>query len=193
MRWLIAALAIVSSAGLANAQTANPGFSAPDQKAQSNDETDFNNADQLFVRLLTIGGKSEVDLGLLAADRAGDDSTRSFAKQMANDHSASNLRLAAIVSKAGLEKPPETDAIHQDLHRRLGELRGKALDTAYLGAQVDEHIRTAQILAWEIGAGQNAALKKFAADTLPIVLRHLQHAQDLASSSSKNLADIQTK
>ncbi|PRH89087.1 DUF4142 domain-containing protein [Labrys okinawensis] len=193
MRSVLAAFVLVSSASLANAQAANPGFSAPDQKAQSNDENDFNNADHLFVRLLTIGGKSEVDLGLLAAERATAESTKSFAKQMANDHSAGNLRLAAIVKKTALQKVPETDPAHQDLHRRLGDLRDKAFDHAYLGAQVDEHIRTAQILAWEIGAGQNAELKKFAADTLPTVLAHLQHAQDLVSGSSVDLAETKVK
>jgi putative membrane protein len=44
-----------------------------------------------------------------------------------------------------------------------------------------DHQKTVQLLQWEISFGQNADLQKFAADTLPTVLRHLELAQQLGA------------
>jgi hypothetical protein len=45
--------------------------------------------------------------------------------------------------------------------------------------QQQDHQRTAQLLEYEIGSGENAALQTFAVETLPVVLQHLAMVQDL--------------
>lgn len=54
---------------------------------------------------------------------------------------------------------------------------GAAYDTAYIKAQIVDHQKTAQLLIWEIGSGEDAELQRFAADTLPKVLHHLERAK----------------
>jgi putative membrane protein len=44
---------------------------------------------------------------------------------------------------------------------------------------VQDHQKAAQLLEWEIGSGQDTQLKSFAAETLPVVLQHLQMARNL--------------
>ncbi|MGO4837586.1 DUF4142 domain-containing protein, partial [Rhizobiaceae sp. 2RAB30] len=39
--------------------------------------------------------------------------------------------------------------------------------------------KTAQLLAWEIGSGEDAELQRFAADALPTVIDHLDMATKL--------------
>ena len=41
------------------------------------------------------------------------------------------------------------------------------------------HQKTAKLLAWEIGSGQDSELQRFASDTLPNVLQHLDRAKAL--------------
>lgn len=54
---------------------------------------------------------------------------------------------------------------------------GKDFDIAYLGSMIQDHQRTANLLQWEISNGQNESLKKYAADTLPDVMEHLEMAK----------------
>ena len=42
-----------------------------------------------------------------------------------------------------------------------------------------EHQKTAQLLTWVVGSGQNPVLKAFASKNLPIVLGHLHQVQAL--------------
>ena len=67
------------------------------------------------------------------------------------------------------------------MRENLRKLSGDRFDRAYIASQLQDHQRTAQLLAYEIGSGENADLKSFAEDTLPVVLEHLQMAQDIAT------------
>jgi putative membrane protein len=58
-------------------------------------------------------------------------------------------------------------------------MSGAAFDRAYIAGQVADHQKTAQLLEYEIGSGQDVELKTFASEILPIVLEHLQIAKDI--------------
>ncbi len=62
---------------------------------------------------------------------------------------------------------------------QLEQLSGAEFDRAYLQGQVADHQKAMQLLEWEIGSAQDTALKSFASETLPVVLEHLQLAQDI--------------
>ena len=68
---------------------------------------------------------------------------------------------------------------HQVMRSQLNGLKGGAFDQGYLRAQIMDHQKTAQLLEYEIGAGQSERIKSYAASTLPTVLDHLDHAQRL--------------
>jgi putative membrane protein len=138
-----------------------------------------NTADELFVRLAGVGGLVEVDLGTLAGRKSMSDAVKSFARQMIDDHSKANVRLAAAAKKADIDVPKEPDAEHKAIRARLDQLGQDAFDLAYMNGQVQDHIKTVQLLQWEISSGQNRDIQQFAAETLPTVLAHLQMAQDL--------------
>ena len=46
-----------------------------------------------------------------------------------------------------------------------------------------DHQQTVQLLEFEVGSGQDPALKQFAVQTLPVVMRHLQMAQAIATET----------
>lgn len=147
-----------------------PGVPAPDQP---------NATDRLFSRLATAGGLAEVELGRLAEQKGGSDEVTAFGQRMVADHAKANERLAAVAGEAGIPLPDAPNPEHKALRERLEQLSGRDFDLAYMGGQVRDHIRTAQLLAWEIGSGQDADIQRFAVDTLPAVQEHLRIAQDL--------------
>jgi len=149
-----------------------PGVPAPHE---------LNVPDRVFFRAATVGGLAEVDFGQLAGTSGQSQLIKTFANRMVSDHGKANRQLAALAAADQFPVPSKLDLEHQRLREDLQKLSGEHFDRVYLQSQIQDHQRTAQLLAYEIGAGENADLKAFAEGTLPIVLMHLQMAQDIAT------------
>jgi putative membrane protein len=166
------------------AQIGNPAGTEPDTRQSApgvHAPHQTNAQDQLFAQQAAIGGIAEVALGQLASRKAHNSAVTEFAGLMVQDHGKANEQLAMLARSARIPLPNEPDPEHKAVQARLERLSGVQFDVAYLEAQVQDHQKTAQLLLWEINSGQNAPLQRFASETLPIVLRHLRMAQDLAS------------
>ena len=98
---------------------------------------------------------------------------------MVQDHSKANRELTEISTQHGIPVEQELDPEHRKARAFLAALRGSQFDAEYLLMQQQDHQRTAQLLEYEIGSGENAALQAFAVKTLPVVLRHLAMVQEL--------------
>ena len=158
-------------AGMApGTRQAAPGMPAPNQTNQN---------DRLFVAAATIGGNAEVALGQLAEQKGRAQAVKDFGHQMAADHGQANQRLSQLANAANIPQPGDLDEEHKAMRAQLDKLSGPEFDLAYIRAQIGDHQKTAQLFEWEIGSGQDPQLKEFAAQTLPVVLRHLQMASAL--------------
>jgi putative membrane protein len=146
-----------------------PGTPAPNQT---------NNTDRLFARLAAVGGLAEVDFGTLAGKKSQGD-VKEFARRMVDDHSKANSQLTDLAKQAGIPLPSDLDADHTAARAKLESAEKARFDTDYMSSQVQDHIKTAQLLKWEINSGEEANLQHFASAQLPIVLDHLRIAQDL--------------
>jgi putative membrane protein len=167
----------------------NPGGMSPDTpgiEVAKPAANHFNPQDKLFVRQATLGGRAEVELGKLANSRGSAPAVRDFAQRMVTDHGKANDRLAGLDRSANQRLPKSLDPEHLTIRDELQKKQGDDFDAAYLTSQIQDHQRTANLLAWEIGMGQNDDLKKYAAEQLPVVLEHLdmakQHLADLTAA-----------
>jgi putative membrane protein len=170
--WPTQALAQIGNpAGLApDTRMEKPGVPAPNQT---------NYQDRLFAKLLAAGGMAEVEFGRFAAEKTGHEDVKRFADHMVIDHSGANEALRSIANKSKIPLPSEIDADHKGLRSKFEKLDGTEFDLAYMAAQIIDHQKTAQLLAWEIGSGQDGELQRFAARTLPTVLEHLDMARQI--------------
>jgi putative membrane protein len=98
---------------------------------------------------------------------------------MADDHGKGNDKLVALARSAQVPMRKDFDLDHRVMRDELDKLTGGAFDAAYIRGQVREHQKAVQLLEWEIGAGQDARMRAYAIQTLPLVMEHLQHAQAL--------------
>jgi putative membrane protein len=149
-----------------------PGVPAPNQT---------NTQDRLFAQLAAAGGSAEVTFGKLAGDKAQNSAVKDFARMMIDDHGAANKKLIDVADKSKIPLPEALDKDHEKLRQDLANLDGAKFDLAYIRGQVVEHQKTVQLLEWEIGSGEDAELQRFAAETLPTVLHHLEVARDLVA------------
>jgi putative membrane protein len=182
MRVVVTMCVLVLFPASLSAQIGNPAGMAPDTKMEkpgvpAANQTNYQ--DRLFAQLATVGGIAEVEFGQLAEEKADDDRVRQFAGRMVNDHGRANEELKSIADKSKTPLPtelgPDQKAVRADLEKR----EGVEFDLAYMTGQIVDHQKIAQLLAWEIGSGQDAELQRFAARTLPTVLEHLDMAKQI--------------
>lgn len=191
MRTLAITLGLALLPNFASAQIGNPAGMAPDTRMEkpgvpAPNQTNYQ--DRLFAQLMTAGGMAEVELGKLAAGKTGNDGVKNFANRMLEDHGRANEMLKSLADKSKIPLPAEIDADHTKIRADLEKLEGSEFDRAYMAAQIIDHQKAAQLLAWEIGSGEDAELQRFAAATLPTVQEHLQMAIDLIAQLSTQAA-----
>jgi len=176
---LIVVLSLASHAAFGQL-TGNPAGLSPDTpgiESASPASNHANTQDRLFVRQVAIGNRAEVELGKLAQGKGTAAGVKEFAGRMQKDHSASLDRALKAGKVTKMDIPKELDAEHKRVRDELNKLSGADFDKAYLTAQMQDHQKTANLLLWHLSYGQNAELIRYSADTLPVVLDHLEHAK----------------
>ena len=178
---IIVALFALGSFASAVAQTMpNAGFIEPNTPAMETGSLAPNypnSTDKLFLRQAAIGGRAEVELGKLAQQKGSSQAVRNFGERMVSDHSKANAHLMRLDKDADPSIPKELDSEHKRVRDELNQASGKDFDVAYMASQIQDHQKTVNLLLWEISFGQRADLTKYAADTLPTVMEHLEIAK----------------
>lgn len=154
----------------ADTRMSKPGIPAPHQT---------NNQDRLFAQLAAAGGLAEVEFGNMADGKAKADAVKQFADMTVRDHTDANTKLKDLADAAKIPLPTELDPDHRLVRDRLNKLNDQAFDAAYIKAQIADHQKTAQLLAWELSFGEDAEMQRLAAAMLPVVLDHLRRAQEI--------------
>ena len=134
--------------------------------------------DAMFARDAAAGGMAEVEIGRLALQQASNARVKQFAQRMIDDHSKANDELKSVAVEQGIDLPADIDAKHAAVRDRLSGLSGAAFDKAYMDAMVEDHQHVASMFETEANGGSDAAVKAFAAKTLPTIREHLTMARD---------------
>ncbi|WP_395943408.1 DUF4142 domain-containing protein [Brevundimonas sp.] len=125
-----------------------------------------------FVANAAIGGMYEVEAGRIAAERSRNPAIKRIGEMMVTDHSKAGDELKPIATAAGLTVPTALDQRHQGLIDNLRGATDQDFDRVYLQQQEAAHNETASLLETYGRVGGNAALKGWAAKTLPVVRAH---------------------
>ena len=133
--------------------------------------------DATFVRDAAAAGMAEVRMGRLAERQAHAAQVRTFAERMVADHTKLGDQLDAIARKKSLTTPSTLDAKDSTALTALGAQHDAGFDRAYLRTQIADHQSALALFQQEAARGTDPDLKRFAADALPTLRRHLQMAQ----------------
>jgi putative membrane protein len=183
----IAVLALPVSAQIGNPAGVDP---ASPQGAPGVPASHFaNTQDKLFAQLVAAGGMAEVEFGKIADSKAQSSSVKLFAKRMLQDHSRANEQLAPLAKQASIPLPSELAPDDKGMKEELDKSTGRTFDLTYMQGQLVGHQKAVILLQYEIGQGQNPDLQKFAAETLPAVLAHLEMARGIMDE----LRDVTTQ
>lgn len=136
----------------------------------------------VFVTRAALSDMFETQSSELAAIKA-DVPTRAFAAQMNADHQKTASELGVIVKgrAADLPLPPRLDSRHQQRLDQLTALKGPAFTKRYQAEQIQAHRDAIALFETFASSGGEERLRQWAAQTLPKLQEHLEHAKALVT------------
>jgi putative membrane protein len=135
-----------------------------------------------FVQKAAMSDMYEVAAGKIAATKGQSAAVKLFGQHMTEAHSQTTAELTEILAseKIDVQLPSKLDATHQGLIDDLNGAKETDFDKTYASQQIDAHKQSISLFQKYGERGDNAALKAFAAKTLPVIKTHLEDAKKLA-------------
>lgn len=140
--------------------------------------------DDGFVTNAAIGGMYEIQAGQIAAERSTNPKIKALGRKMVADHGKAGDELKPIAAAQNLAVPTALDQRRQGLIDNLRGATAQDFDRVYLQQQEAAHNETAMLLGEYGRIGGNAALKGWAAKTLPVVQMHQQMVDALDEANA---------
>jgi len=135
--------------------------------------------DAEFVVKAANGGIAEVDLAIIAQQKATDSEVNEFAAMMIADHTLANEELKTLAAKKNITLPSSIGKDELKIKDELTRKAAKDFDKAYVDAMVKDHKN--DIKLFEDGSKnlKDNELKAFVDRTLPILKKHLTEIEAL--------------
>jgi putative membrane protein len=144
--------------------------------------------DAEFMERAAQGNMAEVQLGKIAVQRAENSEVKQFAQRMVDDHTKANDELTQLASTRDVKMPEDLEPKHKVIMSRLQGLSGADFDRAYMRDMVNDHEHDVALFAQQAKATKDADLKTWIENTLPVLRRHEQMAQNTARTVGSTTA-----
>ena len=136
----VVALGIPGASGVvAGQEPRNPTSQKPDAQRPGDPSPAARTDAQGFINDLTIAGMAEVQLGMIAEQKAANPDVQAFGQMMVTDHTQAGNELKAVASQLNVQPPTQLDSKHKELVDRLSKLQGAEFDREYMSAMVTGH------------------------------------------------------
>lgn len=138
--------------------------------------------DQNFLNQITQSNLAEIQISSVGRDSATDGSVKQFAQQMINDHTIAQRQVDSIAQAYAHTLPTTADTASVNFRDMLlGMENGLGMDSSYIGQQVRMHNMTLNLLNNASTNAENARVKSFATQQIPIVQAHRDSAAAILS------------
>lgn len=126
----------------------------------------------------------EIQAGRAAQTQAKDAAYRDFATMIVDDHTKLDDELKSAVGKMrGVQLPTSLDKERQQKLQQLTSATGQNFEEMFRTQQIQGHERALKLFQNFASSTDNAELKRFAENAVPILQRHLTRAQELRKPS----------
>lgn len=139
--------------------------------------------DAKFAEHAARDGQAEVDLGRLAEQKTQNPEVKALARRLVDDHTKSNQQLMQIAQQEGMQLPAGPGKSESKQRAELQKLNGDAFDKAFVNQIVEDHQKDIKYFRKEQNSLKDAQLKSFAQQTLPVLQKHLQMAEQTAQAA----------
>jgi len=134
-----------------------------------------------FLKNAGRDGMAEVSFARIALQRASNVDIQDFAKQMVDDHSAANDKIASLAKDDKVMLHKDLSPKQKAMEKKLMKLndRDRAFDRAYAAQAVEDHEKAVKAFERQAAHGTDADVRAFAEETLPTLKHHLEMATAL--------------
>jgi putative membrane protein len=133
-----------------------------------------------FAVKAASGGMMEVQLGMIARDKAMSQRVKDFGSMMVMDHSKGNDDLMARAKSQNIALPAKPGDDEQKMIDELSKKTGAAFDKAYMDMMLSDHKNDIAEFKEASEKCTNTSIKNFALQTLPVLEKHLDSAQAIS-------------
>jgi putative membrane protein len=136
-----------------------------------------------FVQAAAISDMYEVEAGQIAMKRSSNSAVKDLAGHMVAAHTESTQKLKSILATNNVNVPPPThlDDRRQCMIDDLKGAKGSDFDHRYLTQQQAAHQEAVTLMRGYAKDGDNAAIKQFASQMVPVVQEHLAEVKKIQS------------
>ena len=138
--------------------------------------------DKKWLDYAATDNQGEIQASLLAEKKAQSLAVKAFVRLMVNDHVQVESRLAALVNDLGVDVP---NGPGEDNRKKISEmqaLHAQQFDQRFMEEQIKDHTDDIRKFSDEAQSTENAEVKRFALETLPILKQHLALAEAVQNS-----------
>jgi len=151
---------------------------AEEQNEAKFDDTNLDD-DTEFAVAAADGSMFEVQLGQLALTKASSPKVKEFAQSMVDDHTKANEELKTLAQTKNITLPSTISEEKQKDYDKLAEKSGADFDKAYSEFMVKDHKDDVDQFKKAAEKCEDAEIKSWAAEKLPVLESHLSMAETL--------------
>lgn len=156
-------------------------------------EKGVSSKDKDFVKKAASGGMMEVQLGIMAQQKASSEDVKNFGKKMETEHGKANDELKNIAEQKKLTLPTEMERKHKSMVKKLGDVSKTEFDKEYMKEMVKDHKKDIEEFREAGNKVQDPELKAWIGKTLPILEEHLKMAKETAAKVGVDVKKLEKK
>jgi len=166
---------------------------------ENNSDTDrtkratLNDSDKAFLKKAEDGDIKERNIGRMVLEKSQNKDVRDYAQMLVDDHTKDLKKLVDLMEQKGMPQPKNLPEVKHEALDRMNSLSGAAMDREFVNMMVQDHQKDVADFRNEQNSTQDADVKHYVTDTLPVLENHLQKAQQLQQKVSGGSSGSQTR
>lgn len=126
-------------------------------------------------------GRAEIEICRVALRKSRNADVKEFAQRMIKEHSEINDRVEALAKGKGIALKAGISAKQKATNEMLSHTPEARFDKAFMDHNVSDHKKDVEDFGKQANEESDAEVKAFAAETLQILKKHLQLAEDVGA------------
>lgn len=144
-----------------------------------NKDTSKISMDLNFLNEAAQGGMFEVQLGMIAEQKAHSKEVKDFGKMMVTDHSNVNDTLRSLAQQYKITLTDTLNKNSQEIIHNMSKLSGRKFDKEYIPLMVKDHTNDIAKFKDEAQAASSPEVREWATKTLPVLQKHLDRIEKI--------------
>jgi putative membrane protein len=142
-------------------------------------KTVLNDVDMNFLKKAEESNIKERNLGRVMLQKSQNKDVKDYAQMLVDDHSKNLRDVVDLMNQKGMQQPKDLPEVKHEALDKLNGMSGPELDREFARVMVDDHQKAVSEFRNEANTAQDKDVKDYAAQTGPVLEKHLQKAQEL--------------